>query len=750
MAYGKHGGVKMNHTLFIRLLRHEDKDKALAESIAAVREGRDESELYTVLPESFRQVPNTTFCYWVSNRIRSLFKKLPPFENEGRTVKVGLQTGDDFRFVRLWWEVPAERILDSFKSTLCSGKNKEWTEERIKEFQAWCCRRTYEGKYWSPFAKGGEYSPYYADIHLVVNWEREGFEMKVFTSSVIRNPDYYFRPGLTWPRSTVKGLNMRILHAGCVFADKGPAGFVHKVTEISSTIGLFNSECYQLLLGLQQGSRAWEVGTIQKTAVPDNSRLNGLILLEASQKIWSLKRSLGMNDDTSHVFSLPALLKSYEKSLTEITVKQRKLIEEKEAELRRIKAEIDDIIFELYGFTEEERKVVDSLQGTGVTAKETEIEESDNKDKEETNTETSADNRILLSSHLISWCFGLIFYRWDIRLALNPDLATKLADPFDPLPVCPPGILQGPDGLPATPGNIVSEEWLKARPNAITIPPEGSVKRPTIKDEEYPVTLCWEGILVDDPDHEADIIRRMRLAFEVIWKDKADAIEQEACEILGIKDLRTYFRNPNHFFADHLKRYSKSRRKAPIYWPLSTPSCSYTLWIYYPRLNDQTLYKCVMDYIEPEIESVEREIKGINKQEENTASKRLKDLETATALKEELIQMKSEMQRIISLPYKPDLNDGVMITACPLHNLFQYNNWQKELKACWKKLEKGDYDWAHLAYSIWPDRVREKCKKDRSLAIAHDLEDVCEVKAAMKKRGKGKEDKEVVNERELF
>ena len=35
----------------------------------------------------------------------------------------------------------------------------------------------------------------------------------------------------------------------------------------------------------------------------------------------------------------------------------------------------------------------------------------------------------------------------------------------------------------------------------------------------------------------------------------------------------------------------------------------------------------------------------------------------------------------------------------------------------------GEYDWAHLAMHLWPERVIPKCHKDRSLAIAHDLED---------------------------
>jgi hypothetical protein len=54
-------------------------------------------------------------------------------------------------------------------------------------------------------------------------------------------------------------------------------------------------------------------------------------------------------------------------------------------------------------------------------------------------------------------------------------------------------------------------------------------------------------------------------------------------------------------------------------------------------------------------------------------------------------------------------------------------------------LQKGEYDWAHLAYSIWPDRVRKKCVKDLSMAIAHGLEDICEVKPKVTKEKKTKE-----------
>ena len=100
-----------------------------------------------------------------------------------------------------------------------------------------------------------------------------------------------------------------------------------------------------------------------------------------------------------------------------------------------------------------------------------------------------------------------------------------------------------------------------------------------------------------------------------------------------------------------------------------------------------------------------------------------KDLEKLSDLASELRDFRDELLRIAKF-WKPNLNDGVQITAAPLWKLFQHKAWQKKLKETWESLEKGDYDWAHLACSIWPERVLRKCHQDRSLAIAHDVEDI--------------------------
>ncbi|MCF8143719.1 MAG: hypothetical protein K9N21_07355 [Deltaproteobacteria bacterium] len=311
---------------------------------------------------------------------------------------------------------------------------------------------------------------------------------------------------------------------------------------------------------------------------------------------------------------------------------------------------------------------------------------------------------------------------FDLSLSPTP------TDPFEPLPFCPPAILVGRDGLPAQPNQIVSEEWLRARADANTLPPEDSVQNPAIPDPEYPIRISWDGILVDDPGfnggqlHQEDIVRRTREVLRVLWTDKALDIEQEACEILGVADLRTYFRKG--FFPDHIKRYSKSRRKAPIYWQLSTASGAYSVWLYYHRFTKDTFYKLLNEYVNPKLQFEERELTSARQQygQSPTASQR-KEIAGRETFVEELRAFREEVGRVAQL-WNPDLNDGVIINFAPLWRLVPQNkSWQKECKKVWDKLVNGDYDWAHLAMHLWPERVVPECTADRSLAIAHGLDD---------------------------
>ncbi len=220
-----------------------------------------------------------------------------------------------------------------------------------------------------------------------------------------------------------------------------------------------------------------------------------------------------------------------------------------------------------------------------------------------------------------------------------------------------------------------------------------------------PFHVC-PGILVDESGHPHDLARLLE---EVLIR----------VDVPVPSDVRRWVQRT--FFSCHLKQYSKSRRKAPIYWPLSTSSGSYTLWLYYPSLTCQTLYTAINDFIEPKLIHIGQEVAALRSKFSSRSREDEKNLDVLQYLELELVELRDTLLQIAPT-YSPNQNDGVQITAAPLWQLFRHKPWQKVLKDTWAKLEKGAYDWAHLTMAYWPARVREKVRNDKSLAIAHDLQ----------------------------
>lgn len=147
-------------------------------------------------------------------------------------------------------------------------------------------------------------------------------------------------------------------------------------------------------------------------------------------------------------------------------------------------------------------------------------------------------------------------------------------------------------------------------------------------------------------------------------------------------------------------------------------------------MTDQTLYTAVNKFVEPKIDEVQRSVAANERKAEDgsgRAAAKLRDqIADARSFLSELADLRDELLRVAALPYKPNLNDGVIINAAPLHRLFRHRQWARDTATVWEKLEKGEYDWSHMAYTIWPDRVKDVCKEDLSIAIAHGVEDVYE------------------------
>lgn len=233
------------------------------------------------------------------------------------------------------------------------------------------------------------------------------------------------------------------------------------------------------------------------------------------------------------------------------------------------------------------------------------------------------------------------------------------------------------------------------------------------------------SILVFDEGHADHIVTRIGEQLEKLLKSTLADDEPAIAKALGFSSIGEYLRLPGGFFGDHLRRYSKSRRKAPIYWQFGTPTASYSVWLYIHSFSKDALFRVQSDYVEKKVEHEERRLESLTSdlRDSATAAQR-KKLAAQEGFVQELRAFLEELRRVAPL-WNPNLDDGVIINFAPLWRLVPHHkSWQKELKSTFDALCEGQYDWAHLAMHLWPERVLPKCAKERSLALAHNLEDV--------------------------
>lgn len=626
-------------TMFFRLLSHspQQKDCELRKLVHAIFEAAasDSSDsVYDRDPREFVDVPGSAFTYWISARVLRTFRRITPFFSNGRTVKQGLATADDFRFIRTWWEVPEAEL---------NGR-------------------------WVRFAKGGNRSPFYSDLPLVLEWGSAGAILKAKvvqeygnSGKRIYNEEFYFRPGITWPARPHKRGAFSVVPAGAIFSHTGTMVFEQNTEFLLSTCGILNSDVFIGLLhilmprgGVDSGQTLkYELGYVSSVPIPDVSPEVRAEIHDLVLRGWTLRRRLDGMCETSNAFLLPCGI--YEK----VTGFEPHSIED---EVDRIELKINDRAFELYGIESEDRAVLQSL------AREPAADVS---------SDTADEGRLAdlalipkdSNVPVISWLVGVTFGRFDPRLVTRERSVPHEPDPFGALPRRAPSM------------------W-----------PES--EQPT----DSP------AILIHDAGHPDDLAARVQHIAELV-----------RCSVM--ESLRDWL--ARDFFPLHIRMYSKSRRKAPIYWQLATPSASYSVWLYIHAFTRDTLFRVQNDYAGPKLAHEEHRLDQMRRDvgEAPKAAER-KAIAAQEVFVEELRTFLDEIKRVAPL-WKPDLGDGVIINFAPLWRLVPHHKpWQRELKSNWDALCAGEYDWSHLAMHLWPERVVPRCATDRSLAIAHGLEEV--------------------------
>jgi hypothetical protein len=676
--------VRTTETYFFRLLKDQDKETALLAAAQAVKKQRTDRAVFRAAQNSFLKIPGAPFAYWVSEALRDEFSKYPSLRSTDAVVTIGASTKDDFRWLRLAWEPASTNIASTRAETL-------------------------ENMRFVPFAKGGEFAPYYSDVHLLIDWKSDGAAVKAFVAEYrdrrgwgphwaaeLHSSKYYFLPGLTWPRRT-DGLSFRVLPGGSIFADKGPAVFVSgdKSDRLFFLASVLNSKAVlalvHMLLARTELAQSYEVGLIQSLPMPNAPSSTTSKLASLGRRIFDLKRSLGSREEASHAFILPALLQGIGSNLSQRLVNWNAKVALAGNQIEAAQREIDELCYRLYDISGEDRASIESELRTDVRGRPDSI---------------GADEA---ARNLLSWMVGMAMGRFDLRIASGSRPIPPLGDAFAPLPTRSPGML-----------------------------PEGVVP------SEYPFAPAEDGILLDDEGHEQDVVAKLREMFHLLFGDRAEAIEREALEMVGAKSLREYFNRSGKgsFWDEHVASYSKSRRRAPIYWLLQSSRGYYSVWLYSHRLSRDTLHKLMgQRYLLSRIERVKHEIEGlrpkgtkrpqISKGEERRLAElddMLADLEDFQKQLGSVVNRTDQNGKVVG--YEPELDDGVVLTAAPLHGFIPWPYRIKhggrqisELTMYWQRLAEGEYDWARTAMHYWPDRVTHKCREDKSLALAHGLDE---------------------------
>ena len=169
---------------------------------------------YVIEQSDFSKISGEPIAYWASETLRSILASETKLKDLGR-VTLGMRTGDNTRFLRLWHEISTDKFCynaDSAESAQSSGAK------------------------WFPYNKGGEFRKWYGNTESVVNWENDGYEIKENTRRTypqlgdnlgwkITSEDRYFTRGIAWSRISSTNFGVRICESNLIFDTNAPMFF---------------------------------------------------------------------------------------------------------------------------------------------------------------------------------------------------------------------------------------------------------------------------------------------------------------------------------------------------------------------------------------------------------------------------------------------------------------------------------------------------------------------------------------------
>lgn len=261
-----------------------EKEHLLKEALTATSDLR-----FSAHPHTLLALPGARLAYWLSPAMTRAFTVGKPLSDVAEP-KVGLQTGDNARFLRQWFEVSRSRTCfdaDSRETAATSGAK------------------------WFPHLKGGEFRKWWGNQDYVVNWENDGTEVQNFRDtngkqrSRPQNIDSYFKPAISWSRISSGEPAFRINLEGFIPNDVAPVIPTSKA-DANRILSFLDSSCAHRILESLAPTVHFEVGQVSELPLVNatTSTLNPTV----AQHLISLFRNEWNAYETSWDFQTSPLI----------------------------------------------------------------------------------------------------------------------------------------------------------------------------------------------------------------------------------------------------------------------------------------------------------------------------------------------------------------------------------------------------------------------------------------------------------
>ena len=308
---------------------------------------------YETVQDNFSLIPNNVVVYNASSIALKHFQNDSPLSSIV-AAKPGMQTSDNDRFLRIWYEVGFSGIGFRFDHEMA----------RISEYK------------WFPYNKGIGYRKWYGNNDYIVNFYHDGEELKYWLvhnpndpktkhwSRNMRNYDSYFEEGITFT-AIGNAFSARMNGKGYLFDTKGPMIFGSNLPTVCGFVNSIVFDYYNKML-CKQLTKTFDSVNLVPFAFIDDLKQNQIINLvnenlELSKSDWdSFETSW---DFQRHPLVTPAIDQHY-MLLSDCWRDWERTCADRFAQLKANEEELNRIFIDIYGLQDELTPDVDDKDVT--------------------------------------------------------------------------------------------------------------------------------------------------------------------------------------------------------------------------------------------------------------------------------------------------------------------------------------------------------------------------------------------------